>query len=36
VQHSSEDTFVQKTCYKYLNPFKQISADPSICVLKSD
>jgi len=36
VQHPSEDTFVQNTCYKYLNPFKQISADTQICVLKSD
>ena len=31
VQHPSEDTFVQNACYKYLNPFKQISVDPQIC-----
>jgi len=36
VPHPSEDTFVQNTCYKYLNPFKQISAYPQICVLKSN
>jgi hypothetical protein len=36
VPHDSEDTFVQITCYKYLNSFKQCSADPQVCVFKSD